>query len=91
MSFVEPHFSTPYSSYKTLNWIFVSHYPDDVIMISPSSPPDLDLGDVFTQPPAEEILQLIYNIKNMYQENQIITCHLMKMQIVQEDFKITPE
>ena len=64
MSYVEPHFSTTNISYITLDLILVSHLPDDVITISPSAPPDLDLGDVFTQPPTEEIIQLIYNIKN---------------------------
>ena len=66
MSFVEPHFSTTNRSYNTLGWILVSHHPDDVITISPSALPDSDHGDVFTQSPAQEILQLIYNIKNVH-------------------------
>ena len=49
-----------------LDWIFVSDHPDDVIMISPSSPLDADLSDVFTQAPAEQVLQPIYNIKNTH-------------------------
>ena len=44
----------------------LSHHPYDVITISPSFPPDSELGDVFTQPPAEQVLQLIYNIKNAH-------------------------
>ena len=47
-----------------LDWILVSHHLHDVITISLSMPLDSDLGDVFTQPPAEQVLQLIYNIKN---------------------------
>ena len=66
MSFVEPHFSTTNSSLSTLDCILVSHYKNDVIMILTSSPPDSGLGRVFTQPPAEEILQLIYNIRNTH-------------------------
>ena len=42
------------------------HHPDDVIMLSPSSLSDSDLDDVFTQPPVEQVLQLIYNIKNAH-------------------------
>ena len=38
------------STYNTLGWI----------------PPDPDLGNGFTQPPAEQVLQLIYNIKNTH-------------------------
>ena len=70
MSFVEPYFSTTNNSYITLDWIFESHHPDDVITISSSSLPDLDLGDIFSQPPAEEILQLIYNTKKHTQGKQ---------------------
>ena len=66
MSFVEPQFNTANSSYIILDWILVSHHPDDVITILPSSSPGLDLDDVFSQPPAEEILQLIYNIRNTH-------------------------
>ena len=65
-SFIEPHLSKTNNSYNTLDWILVSHYPYDVITISTNSPPDADLGDVFTQPPAEQILQVIYNIKNTH-------------------------
>ena len=68
MSSVDPHFSTTNSCYITLDWILVSHHPDDVITFSPNSPPDLDLGDIFPQPPAEEILHLVYNIKNTQNE-----------------------
>ena len=46
-------------SYNTLDWILVSHHSDDVIMIPPSPPQDSDLGDILTQPPAEQVLQLI--------------------------------
>ena len=68
MSFVEPHFSATDRSYITLDWILVSHHQDDVITNSLSSTPDSDLDDVFSQPVAGEILQLIYNIKNTQSE-----------------------
>ena len=59
--------SVPQSALNTtLHWILVSYHPDDVITISPSSPPDLDLDDIFAQPPAEEILKLIYHIKTTH-------------------------
>ena len=45
--FVEPHFIITNWSYITLEWILVPYHPDDVIVISPSSPPDSDLDDVF--------------------------------------------
>ena len=51
---IDPHFSTTNSSYTTLDWIPVSYHPDDVITISPSSVPDSDIDDIFTQPPAEK-------------------------------------
>ena len=61
--FVEPCFSTINSSYNTLDWILVSHDPDDVIVISPSTCPDSDPGNVFTQHQAEESLQLFTTSK----------------------------
>ena len=54
------------SSYMKLDWILVLHYPDDVITISPSSPPDLELDADFSQLQAEEILQLIKNMKHTH-------------------------
>ena len=71
MFLFDAHFSTTNSPYIKPEWILVSHHPDDVITIfSPSSPPDLDLGDVSSQPPAEEILKLIYNNKTHTQGEQ---------------------
>ena len=56
---VTPSYSTENGSYNTSSWITVSHHPDDLNVISSSSPPDTDLGDQFMQPPAEQVLQLI--------------------------------
>ena len=66
MFLVDTHFSTTDSSYIKLAWTLVSHHPDDVIFVSPSTPPDLNPNDNFCQPPAEEILQLIKNIKHTH-------------------------
>ena len=52
------------STYNTLDWILVSYHQDDVIMISPSSPPDSDLSNVITQPPAEKVQQHIKNTQS---------------------------
>ena len=40
------------------SWITVSHHPEDVIVISSSSPQDIDLSDQFIHPTAEQVLQL---------------------------------
>ena len=52
--------------YTKPGWILVSHHPDDVITISSRTPSDLDLADIFSQPPAKEILQLIYGMNNTH-------------------------
>ena len=52
MFLVDTHFNTTKSSY-IIDWIHVSHHPDDVIIISPSTLPDSDLDEDFSQPPAE--------------------------------------
>ena len=70
MSFVDHHFSPTNRSYTTLDWILLSYHPDDVITISPSSLPDLDLEDVFFQSPTEEILILITTSKTHMQGEQ---------------------
>ena len=59
MFLVDTHFSTTNSPYIKLEWILVSHHPDDVITISASKCLGLDLDDDISQPPAEEILQLM--------------------------------
>ena len=57
-------YSTGSSTYNTSFWILLSHCPDNVIVLSSSSPPDTDLGDQFIQCPAEKVLQVISNTKN---------------------------
>ena len=52
-------FSTANNPGNILDWILVSHHPDDVIIISSCSSPDTDLNDEFIQPIAEKVLQLI--------------------------------
>ena len=63
MFLVDNHPRTTNSSYTKPEWILVSYHQDDVITISASTPPDSDLDNDFSQPPAEEILQLIGNVK----------------------------
>ena len=58
MFLVGTHCSTTNSSYVKLDWILVSHHPDDIIIKSPSTPPDSDIDDDFSQTPAKEILLL---------------------------------
>ena len=75
---IDSHFSATNSSYIKLDWILVSHHPDDIITISLSAPPDLDLDDNFSQPPAEEILLLIETIKNTdTRSKRSLTANLM--------------
>ena len=63
MSFaVTPPHGTEHDTCNTSSWIAVSHHPDEVTVISSSSPPDTDLGDQFIQPPAEQVLQLISHL-----------------------------
>ena len=59
---VTPSYSTEHDTCNTSSWIAMSHHPDDVIVISLSSAPDTDLGDQFTKPPAEQVLQLISHL-----------------------------
>ena len=60
MSFdVTPPYSTESSTCNTSMWIVVSHHQDDVIVIFSNSALDIDLGDQFIQPSAEQVLQLI--------------------------------
>ena len=54
-----PSYSTEMALATHSAWITMSHHPDDVIVISSSSPAGTDLGDQFIQPPAEQVLQLI--------------------------------
>ena len=56
---VTPPYSTESGTCNTSSQIIVSHHWDDVIVISFSSPLDIDLGDQFNQLPAEQALQLI--------------------------------
>ena len=58
--------STTNSSYTKSNWTLVSYHSDDVITISASTCADLDLDDDFSKLSAEEILQLVENIKHTY-------------------------
>ena len=51
-------YSTGYDTDNISFWITVSHHPENVIVISSSSPPDTDLSVHFTQPTAEQVLQL---------------------------------
>ena len=84
-------FSTASSTCNTSYWILVSHHSDDVIIVSSCSPLDTKLGDEFTQPPTEQVLQLIRenNIKTQtYKAQNTNNFHLMKMQAVQEDLKL---
>ena len=46
--------------------ILVSHHPDDVIIVSSCSPLDAKLNDEFIQPPEDQTLQLISNIKHRH-------------------------
>ena len=57
-------YSTTSSTCNTLLWIFVSHHPDHAIIVSTGFPPETDLDDKFIQPPTEQVLQLISNIKS---------------------------
>ena len=56
-------FSTVIKPHNSLHLILVSHHPDDVITSSSSSYLDIYLNDDFAQPLAEQVLQLINNIK----------------------------
>ena len=53
--------STIIRSYTKPQWILVSYHSDDIIIMSANTSPDSDIEDNFSQPPAEEILQLIEN------------------------------
>ena len=55
-------YSTAHDTNNISSWITVSHHPDDVIVISSSSPLVKDLSDQFIQPTAEHILQLISHL-----------------------------
>ena len=56
-------FSTANHS-NILYWILLSHHPDVIIIISYSSSTDTDRNAEFIPPPAEQVLQLISNIKH---------------------------
>ena len=85
MSFVNPCVSTTKSSYITLVWVLVSHHPDEAITISPSSPLDSDLDDVFLNLQQKNPTTNLQHQKHTHKANKIINCHLMTMQIVQEE------
>ena len=56
-------FSIASSTCNTSYCILVSHHPDDVIMVLSCSSLDAELSEEFIQPPTEQVLQLISNIK----------------------------
>ena len=57
-----PPYSTENSTCDILNWIVVSHCPDDVTVSSSSSPPDIHPGDQFTQPSVQQSYDLLVTI-----------------------------
>ena len=64
MSFdVKLPYSTASRTCNTLLWILVSHQPDDVIIVSSGSSLETDFDDQFIQPPTEQVLLVISNVK----------------------------
>ena len=70
----------------------MSHHPDDVIVISSSSPPDTDLSYQFIQPTGEHVLHLISHLDHKNAKcTRLISANLLKMQVVQESIEAAPK